>query len=378
MKKLEWSPPSEDKSHKKMINSIKFILSKDKHDNKIHEDRKNNKEEVYNLTTNKSKHQLKEKEEELFHKMMLEEELGKFRSEIEIKYKSSHTNRTYRFPRSNAEEELPIINRRTDCILKYNLVSVIKVRTHSNRIRLLSEISTGVHYKSKNSQSEQKQEFSSASPNQKSHKRYSPIKFYGKIKKFLHESNRSIKKNDSEFKTQEKTKLINTKLESSHIRIESEQKSNAKYYDNWKNNTIDFKSKTYTQRKKERTNLQTQASTGSLTSKLIQIHKILNKNSLNKIKRPIIRPKRNCNTKISADLAQGANTFYAASKIKNMNQDYFKTNKQTIEKALKSFSNKNLLSIKGKVRNKNIKKHSKTLYSQHKLRFSEIIKRSYD
>ena len=60
------------------------------------------KKSARNLTS--SKHHTKEKQEDIIHREMLQQELDKFRKEIEVKFRCSETNHSYVFPRNTEFE----------------------------------------------------------------------------------------------------------------------------------------------------------------------------------------------------------------------------------------------------------------------------------
>lgn len=58
----------------------------------------------------------KEKQEDYTHKEMLQQELDKFRREIETKFRCSETNRSYVFPRNTEfESEKIVVTKEPDC-----------------------------------------------------------------------------------------------------------------------------------------------------------------------------------------------------------------------------------------------------------------------
>jgi hypothetical protein len=83
---------------------------------------KANRQESSNSARNLNKHLTSSKEST--HKEMLQQELNKFRREIEEKFSISETNRNYVFPR-NIEIERTVSSRQTSC--KINTNAVVKV-----------------------------------------------------------------------------------------------------------------------------------------------------------------------------------------------------------------------------------------------------------
>ena len=119
----------------KKMNLQKLIKSASKSDLKSKVNSKQMKIKLHHVL---SSGQLdKEKQEEVLHNSMLEEELIKFRKEIEAKFHDSICNRTYVFPRLNPinPESLMI---KIDCTFSYILVTLLPANTNE-RVSILEQ-----------------------------------------------------------------------------------------------------------------------------------------------------------------------------------------------------------------------------------------------
>ena len=100
-----------------MLKSIKLIINNDMKKTYTTSKEQNSFEE-HCLKTYALENNLKSEEtiNEIMHKEMLQNELLSFRKEVEYKFKSSQTNKMYRFPRKCNEVNDINVNCPADCI----------------------------------------------------------------------------------------------------------------------------------------------------------------------------------------------------------------------------------------------------------------------
>ena len=109
MKKGVQTIPKHHRANTKLLTSLKYIVQKDhpisELQTKTHERDGKNKWQLATFTCPEQLAKMKEKNE---HEEMLRKELKKFRTEIEMKFRSSETNKAYKFPRNCFIEKIAI------------------------------------------------------------------------------------------------------------------------------------------------------------------------------------------------------------------------------------------------------------------------------
>ena len=120
MKKGVQTIPKHHRANTKLLTSLKYIVQKDhpisELQTKTHERDGKNKWQLATFTCPEQLAKMKEKNE---HEEMLRKELKKFRTEIEMKFRSSETNKAYKFPRNCFIEKIESSNN-SDCIIYCN------------------------------------------------------------------------------------------------------------------------------------------------------------------------------------------------------------------------------------------------------------------